>query len=135
MLLQRICLASISLLPKDRGQVAHCREAVGMLLAELARTGCDDRFEEFARCVEVALSRNGPSQIVDRSERLEADVAVELTHLAEDILLKPACLRQVALRGHRDSQLANSLQRVGVLRAQAVAAPGDNLFLEFACSD
>src|ERR1700739_2676832 len=117
MLLQRICLALISLLPKDPGQVTHRREAVGMLLAERATTSYDDRFEEFARGLDVALSRNGPGQVVDCSQRLEAGVAIELAHPAKDTLLKSACFRQIALRGHGDGQLADCLQCVEVLLA------------------
>jgi Thiamine pyrophosphate enzyme, C-terminal TPP binding domain len=43
LLLQCIGFGSVSFLPQDRCEIAHCREAVGMALAEFAAGGRQDR--------------------------------------------------------------------------------------------
>ena len=61
--------------------------------------------------------------------------AIEITHSFDYLFLETPRCGQLALRGHRNSQLAYRLQGIKVTLAQLLAAPRDHLFLEFARRD
>ena len=106
-----------------------------MLLAELATACRNDPFEEVARRLEAPLGRNRPGKVVDCPERLEAYVTIETAHAAHDALLKPPCLGEFALSGHRDGQFADCFECVEVVLAKLKTAGGDHSSLELARRD
>jgi len=49
--------------------------------------------------------------------------------------LKPPCLGEFALSGHRDGQFADCFECVEVVLAKPKTTRGDHSFLELACRD
>src|SRR5271165_56639 len=130
LLLQGVGLLSISLLPQDRGEIAHCRQTIGVLLAEFAAGGREHRYEQLPRAGEVALRGDRSGKVVDGPQGFEIGVAEQRATPAYHLLLQLPRLFQMTLRcqGHR--QFSDRLQRVRVLLSEEPAAPFDDPFFE-----